>query len=30
VGEMTVGLGHYLAVAAILFTTGILGIFLNR
>ena len=27
---MTVGLGHYLSVAAILFTTGILGIFLNR
>jgi len=27
---MTVGLGHYLAVAAILFTIGILGIFLNR
>jgi len=27
---MTIGLGHYLAVAAILFTTGILGIFLNR
>ena len=27
---MTVGLGHYLAVAAILFTLGILGIFLNR
>ena len=30
VGEMTIGLGHYLAVAAILFTVGILGIFLNR
>src|SRR5207244_4476610 len=30
VGEMTVGLGHYLSVAAILFTLGILGIFLNR
>ena len=27
---MTVGLGHYLAVAAILFTLGVLGIFLNR
>ena len=27
---MTVGLGHYLAVAAILFTLGIAGIFLNR
>jgi NADH-quinone oxidoreductase subunit K len=27
---MTVGLGHYLAVAAILFTLGILGIFINR
>ena len=27
---MTVGLGHYLAVAAVLFTLGILGIFLNR
>ena len=27
---MTVGLGHYLTVAAILFTLGILGIFLNR
>jgi NADH-quinone oxidoreductase subunit K len=27
---MTIGLGHYLAVAAILFTTGILGIFINR
>jgi NADH-quinone oxidoreductase subunit J len=30
VGKMTIGLGHYLAVAAILFTLGILGIFLNR
>src|SRR5439155_8402235 len=30
VGAMTIGLGHYLAVAAILFTLGILGIFLNR
>ena len=27
---MTIGLGHYLAVAAIVFTLGILGIFLNR
>ena len=27
---MTIGLGHYLAVAATLFTLGILGIFLNR
>ena len=27
---MTIGLGHYLAVGAILFTVGILGIFLNR
>ena len=27
---MTVGLGHYLTVAAILFTIGIFGIFLNR
>jgi NADH-quinone oxidoreductase subunit K len=27
---MTVGLGHYLSVGAILFTLGILGIFLNR
>ncbi len=27
---MTVGLEHYLALAAILFTLGILGIFLNR
>jgi NADH-quinone oxidoreductase subunit K len=27
---MTIGLGHYLSVGAILFTTGILGIFLNR
>jgi NADH-quinone oxidoreductase subunit K len=25
-----IGLGHYLAVAAVLFTLGILGIFLNR
>ncbi|MBV9569970.1 MAG: NADH-quinone oxidoreductase subunit NuoK [Alphaproteobacteria bacterium] len=27
---MAVGLGQYLAVAAILFTIGVLGIFLNR
>ena len=27
---MTIGLGHYLSVAAILFTLGIAGIFLNR
>jgi NADH-quinone oxidoreductase subunit K len=27
---MEIGLGHYLAVAAVLFTLGILGIFLNR
>jgi NADH-quinone oxidoreductase subunit K len=27
---MPVGLGHYLTVAAILFTTGVFGIFLNR
>jgi NADH-quinone oxidoreductase subunit K len=27
---MTIGLGHYLAVASALFTLGILGIFLNR
>ena len=27
---MTVGLGHYLTVAACLFTLGIFGIFLNR
>ena len=27
---MTIGLGHYLVVAAVLFTMGILGIFLNR
>ena len=27
---MTFGLGHYLSVAAILFTLGIFGIFLNR
>ena len=27
---MTVGLAHYLAVAAILFTIGVFGIFVNR
>jgi NADH-quinone oxidoreductase subunit K len=27
---MTIGLSHYLAVAAIVFTIGVLGIFLNR
>ena len=27
---MEIGLGHYLTVAAILFTLGIFGIFLNR
>ena len=27
---MTVGLGHYLAVAAVLFTIGVFGIFVNR
>jgi NADH-quinone oxidoreductase subunit K len=27
---MSIGLGHYLAVGAILFTIGIFGIFLNR
>ena len=27
---LTVGLGHYLTVGAILFTLGILGIFINR
>jgi len=27
---MTIGLAHYLTVAAILFTLGVLGIFLNR
>ena len=27
---MTVGLGHYIGLAAVLFTFGILGIFLNR
>jgi NADH:ubiquinone oxidoreductase subunit 6 (subunit J)/NADH:ubiquinone oxidoreductase subunit K len=29
-GPMTIGLAHYLTVAAILFTLGIFGIFLNR
>jgi NADH-quinone oxidoreductase subunit K len=27
---MTIGLGHFLAVAAVLFTLGVLGIFVNR
>ncbi|RIY03689.1 NADH-quinone oxidoreductase subunit NuoK [Aureimonas flava] len=27
---MAVGLGHYLTVAAILFVTGVFGIFMNR
>jgi NADH-quinone oxidoreductase subunit K len=27
---MAIGLGHYLSVAAVLFTLGIFGIFLNR
>ncbi|MGN6149488.1 MAG: NADH-quinone oxidoreductase subunit NuoK [Rhizomicrobium sp.] len=27
---MVIGLGHYLALAAILFTIGVFGIFLNR
>ena len=27
---LTIGLAHYLAVAAVLFTLGIFGIFLNR
>ncbi len=27
---MTVGIGHYLTVAALLFTIGVLGIFINR
>lgn len=27
---MMIGLGHYLAVGAILFTLGVLGIFINR
>lgn len=29
-GEVGIGLGHYLTVAAILFVIGIFGIFLNR
>jgi NADH-quinone oxidoreductase subunit K len=27
---LSIGLGHYLSVAAVLFTFGVLGIFLNR
>jgi NADH-quinone oxidoreductase subunit K len=27
---MTIGLGHYLTVAAIVFTIGVFGIFINR
>jgi NADH-quinone oxidoreductase subunit K len=27
---MTIGLGHYLTLAAVLFTIGVFGIFLNR
>ena len=27
---MSIGLGHYLTVAAVLFTLGVFGIFLNR
>jgi NADH-quinone oxidoreductase subunit K len=27
---LTIGLGHYLTVAALLFTIGVFGIFLNR
>ena len=27
---MTIGLGHYLTVAAVLFTLGVFGIFINR
>jgi NADH-quinone oxidoreductase subunit K len=27
---MTIGLGHYLTVAALLFTMGVFGIFVNR
>ncbi|UYN93036.1 MAG: NADH-quinone oxidoreductase subunit NuoK [Enhydrobacter sp.] len=27
---LAIGLGHYLGVAAVLFTMGVLGIFLNR
>ena len=29
-GPLAIGIGHYLTVAAILFTLGIFGIFLNR
>ena len=29
-GILTIGLGHYLTLAAILFTLGVFGIFLNR
>ena len=29
-GMLQIGLGHYLSVAAVLFTIGIFGIFLNR
>ena len=29
-GIFTIGLGHYLSLAAILFTLGVFGIFLNR
>src|SRR6185437_5664802 len=29
-GRMSIGLAHYLAVAAILFTIGVFGIFVNR
>jgi NADH-quinone oxidoreductase subunit K len=29
-GLLTIGLGHYLTLAAILFTLGVFGIFLNR
>lgn len=28
--QMAIGLGHFLAVAAVLFTIGVFGIFLNR
>ncbi|HEU6443038.1 MAG TPA: NADH-quinone oxidoreductase subunit K, partial [Microvirga sp.] len=27
---MVIGLGHYLTVAAVLFTLGVFGIFINR
>ena len=30
IGQISIGLGHYLAVAAALFTIGVFGIFLNR